>query len=188
MQNADTQKTIKLWQDALHSYDSALKLHDTPDARHNYDYVKEKLEQLKKQQQQQQKNQKDQSGSGSQSQDQSSQNSQSGQGNQNNGRPQDQSGQNNPQNGGQNQSQSSQQQGDQQGNQSGQQPSSGSKNDGTLRTYSGTRAQDQTDPGIKSKQDAENLLDSLKDDEKRITARSLNGDNPQPPPASGKDW
>ena len=57
-----------------------------------------------------------------------------------------------------------------------------------LKTYSGTRSQDLQDPGIKSRQDAENLLDSLKDDERHINARVLNGDNQPPPTPSGKDW
>ena len=57
-----------------------------------------------------------------------------------------------------------------------------------LKTYSGTRDQDLKDPNIKSKEDAENLLDSLKDDERHINARSINGDNQVPPPPSGKDW
>ena len=58
MQKVDTKKTINLWEQALHSYDSALKLKTTADARHNYEYVKEKLEQLKQQQQQQQQQNK----------------------------------------------------------------------------------------------------------------------------------
>jgi Ca-activated chloride channel homolog len=182
LQKVDSKKTMKLWQQALHSYDSALKLHDSTDARHNYDYVKEMLEQLKKQRQQQQNKQ----GQSDSDQDQSGQDSQQGQGNQQNGQPQDQQGQNNPQNGGQQQSQ--QGQGDKPEDKPGQKSSSGSKDGGQMKTYSGTRAQDLKDPGIKSREEAENLLDSLKDDEHQITARSLNGDNQQPPPASGKDW
>ena len=193
MQKVDTKKTIKLWQQALHSYESALKLTETPDARHNYEYVKEKLEQLKQQQQQQQQqnksgqsnpNDKDQNG-------QNSQQNQGDQGNPSNGQPQDQQGQqgqNSPQNNGQNQAQPQQGQGDKSDAQSGQQSSSGSKNGGQLKTYSGTRDQDLKDPGIKSKEDAENLLDSLKDEEYRISAQAFLGNNTPPPPPSGKDW
>jgi hypothetical protein len=45
------------------------------------------------------------------------------------------------------------------------------------------------DPGVKSREEAEALLDSLKDDEHTVNARLLNnnGDQPPPPP-SGKDW
>jgi Ca-activated chloride channel family protein len=196
LQKVDTKKTIGLWEQALHSYDSALKLKTTADAKHNYDFVKKKLEELKQQQQQQQQDKKNQSGNNNKNQ--------SGQGNQQ--QQQNQSGQNNPQNGEQNASQSQQQSGnkpdqdqktasgDQNKNENGQQSASGSKdannnpNNNQVQAYSGTRDQDQQDPGIKSRQDAENLLDSLKDDEKRVTARSINGDNQPPPTTSGKDW
>jgi Ca-activated chloride channel family protein len=193
MQKADTKKTIGLWEQALHSYDSALKLKTTADARHNYDYVKKKLEQLKQQQQQQQ-NQDKQNKSNSEKKDQSGQNSPQDQNGQDKSRQQqNQSGQSNPQNGGQNSSQPQQQPGDKPGSndQNGQPQGSASKDQNNLRTYSGTRPEDQQDPGVKSKQDAENLLDSLKDDERHVTARTLNnlnGNNQQPPPASGKDW
>jgi len=206
LQKVDTKKTIGLWEQALRSYDSSLKLKTTADAKHNYDYVKKKLEELKQQQQQQQQqdkknqsgnNNKNQSGQGS-PQDQN----QSGQGNEQ--QQQNQSGKNNPQNGEQNASQSQQQSGNKPDqdqktasgdqnkdkNENGQQSASGSKdaNNMQVQAYSGTRDQDQQDPGIKSRQDAENLLDSLKDDEKRVTARSINGDNQPPPTISGKDW
>jgi Ca-activated chloride channel family protein len=168
MEKVDRKKTINLWEQALHSYDSALKLKTTADAHHNYEYVKEKLEELKKQQQQQGKDNQ----SGSQSQDQSDQ-----------GSPQNQDGQ--PQN----QSGDDQQSGWQDKND---QQQSGSKDKdkdkGQMKTYSGTRQQDKVDPGIKSKEEAENLLDSLKDDERHVDARVLNGNNQQPPPPSGRDW
>jgi len=195
MRKVDTKKTIGLWEQALHSYDSALKLKTTADAKHNYEFVKEKLEQLKQQQQQQQQqqNKNDQSKSGNK--DQSDRNSpqnqdQNGQGN---NQQQNQPGQNNPQNGGQDSLKNPQtgnqpDQDKKSGDKNGQQPSPASKDGNNLRTYSGTRDQDQQDPGVKSKQDAENLLDSLKDDEHRVTARALNGNNQPPPPASGKDW
>ncbi len=57
VQKVDTNKTIDLWQQALQSYESALKLRDSADTRHNHEIVKEKLEQLKKQQQQHQQQQ-----------------------------------------------------------------------------------------------------------------------------------
>ena len=54
---SDPEKRKGHWQQAVSSYESALKLDDKdPDARHNLDWVKQKLEELK-QQQQQQKNQ-----------------------------------------------------------------------------------------------------------------------------------
>ena len=185
IQKADSKKTIGLWEQALHSYDSALKLKTTPDAKHNYDYVKALLEQLK--QQQKQKDGQDKKDNKDQSDQGSSQSQSDGQ--------QGQSDPNNPQNGGQNSSQPQPQPGDKADQKSapdkgkdGQQTPSAAAKNAPLKTYSGTRSQDLQDPGIKSKQDAENLLDSLKDDEHRITARTLNGDNQPPPTPSGKDW
>jgi Ca-activated chloride channel family protein len=183
MQKVDTKKTISLWEQALHSYDSALKLKTTADALHNYNYVKKRLEELKQQQQQQQQQQgqNNEDKSSSNDKDQSGKNSQQDQGNKGGGQ-QNQPGQNN----GQNSSQTS----PQTDNKNDQQTLPPSKS-GDLRTYSGTREQDKEDPGVKSRQDAENLLDSLKDDEHHVTARTLNaldGDNQPPPPPSGKDW
>jgi hypothetical protein len=58
-----------------------------------------------------------------------------------------------------------------------------------MQGHSTSRDIDQMDPGVKSQKEAEALLDSLKDDEKHITAQSLNnGNEPPPPPPSGKDW
>jgi Ca-activated chloride channel family protein len=192
MQKVDTKKTIGLWEQALHSYDSALKLRTTADAKHNYDYVKEKLEKLKQQQQQQdQQDKQDQGKQGDK--DPGDKPGQQGKGNQGKDQQPGQPGQNNQQNNGQN-SQNPQQSGGQPdqkpGDKDGQQPDTNPKDGGNapLKTYSGTRPQDKQDPGAKSRQDAENLLDSLKDDERHVSMRSLNGNNQPPPTSSGKDW
>jgi Ca-activated chloride channel family protein len=196
LQKVDSKKAINLWEKALHSYDSALKLRTTADAHNNYEYVKKMLEQLKQQQQQQQQNQKNQSGN--KSQDQSGQgSSQDQQGKQGQNPSQQDSGDNNPQNNGQDSQPPSDQQGDNSGPDKKNAPkdTNGQQSDqdkqaqnNPVRTYSGTRDQDQKDPGIKSREDAENLLDSLKDDERHVTARSLSGNAQNPPPPSGKDW
>ncbi|MCE0484163.1 MAG: VWA domain-containing protein [Methylacidiphilales bacterium] len=195
VQKVDTKKTIGLWEEALHSYDSALKLKPSADAKHNYEIVKEKLEQLKQQQQQQDKNK-------NQQQNQDNQNGQSGQNSQQQQDKQQQQGQ---QQNNQNQNQNQQQQGNEQAGQdkdkqSGspqdkdkqQQQTAGNDNNPNntqQRAYSGSREQDKQDPGVKSRQEAEDLLDSLKDDEKHVSARTLLGnDQPPPPPPSGKDW
>ena len=195
MQKVDTQKTIDLWQKSLTAYSSALKLKPSADARHNYEVVKEKLEQLKKQQQQQQQNKKDQSPSDSK--DQSGKDSKGNDG-KNPDNSQKQQGQNNPQDGQGSQSQQPQQgnkpdQGKQPGqngqDQGNQQQASNGKDNTQAKAYSGSRAQDKEDPGVKSREEAEALLDSLKDDEHHITAKVLNGNNePPPPPPSAKDW
>lgn len=180
MLKADSNKTIALWEKALHSYDSALKLKVTADAKHNYEFVKKKLDELK--QQQQGKGQQNQPNQANSNQDQS------GSSQNKTGDQQNQPSQGNPQNGGQNGSPQTQPQagGDDKTGQS--QANADQNKGGTLKTYSGQRAQDQQDPNIKSKQEAENLLDSLKDDEHHVTARTLNGDSETPPPPSGKDW
>jgi Ca-activated chloride channel family protein len=181
LQKVDTKKTISLWEEALHSYDSALKLKLSADARHNYEIVKKKLEELKKQQQQQQQNKNN--SSKSDKKNQSGQSSQQGQGDpqQNPADP------DNPQNNDQNSSSQQSEPGDKSDQEK--KPGSGKKaQNHPTQAYSGTRSQDQVDPGIKSRQDAENLLDSLKDSERHVTARTLNGDNQPQPTASGKDW
>jgi Ca-activated chloride channel homolog len=57
-EQANTQETIKSWEQAVQSYEAALQLKaNDADAKYNRDLVKRKLEALKKQQQQQQQNQ-----------------------------------------------------------------------------------------------------------------------------------
>jgi len=195
IQKVDTQKTIELWEKALTSYTSSIKLKPSADAKHNYEVVKEKLEQLKKQQQQQQQqdknnqsqsDSKDKSGKGSKGNDGKNPNDSQdpqNQGNQPNdkdsqqqSKPGDKSGQD-KQPGADGQDKSDPQQG------------SNGKDNAKVKAYSGTRGQDKMDPGVKSREEAEALLDSLKDDEHHVTARVLNGNGGQPPPPpSGKDW
>ena len=173
MQKVDSKKTIKLWEQALHSYDSALKLKTNSDSQHNYAFVKQKLEELKKKQASQGGQDKKDPSDG----DKGNEGSDSSQ-QKNGGKPQNPNGQ-----GDSGQDPTQGQQGDK--NQSANGKDGQNQN---LKTYSGTRDQDLKDPNIKSKEDAENLLDSLKDDERHINARSINGDNQVPPPPSGKDW
>ena len=205
LQSADNKKTIDLWQKALDSYASALKLKPSADAKHNYEVVKEKLEELKQQQQQQQQQGQKSPSSGSNSNPSSGQDSSQSQGQGNDQQPSspNQPGQDNSQNGqgsspSQNQPQPQsgdkpdQNQSSSSADKNGQdaQPSGSKDQDSTQnRAYSGTRPIDQQDPVIKSREEAEALLDSLKDDERHVTARSLNGNNENPPPPpSGKDW
>ena len=82
---------------------------------------------------------------------------------------------------------------DQQGNSGNeqnqaQQPQSDKNATAQQRGRSGEREQDRQDPGIKNRQEAEALLDSLKDDEHRVSSRALNGNTEPPPTLSGKDW
>jgi Ca-activated chloride channel family protein len=210
VRKVDTDKTIDLWQRALQSYESALNLRDSADTRHNYEIVKELLEKLKNQQQQQQQQQQqkdnpsqpqpDKSGKSSpqdqgKSGPQPNQQNQQNQSNQNNGQN---TGQNNGQNqqpaqpsGAQQPNQPGAAQPDQGGGQKQQPPQPQPGGNAQQRAYSVARPGDKEDPGVKSRQEAEALLDSLKEDERHITARSfkaLNDNEPPPPPPSGKDW
>ena len=199
----DQKKTIKLWEQSLKSYESSLKLHPSADAQHNYEFVKQKLEQLKQQQQQQQQNQQQQNQQNQKNNSSSSQDNKGGKGQQQQnqmnsgaqGNPDQQNGDNQQQQGGQNPQGNQQQQA-----QNGQQPDNSQGQQGQhtpqqmngkdpMQGHSVSRDQDQVDPGVKSEKDAEALLDSLKDDEKHITAQTLNSGNEPPPPTnSGKDW
>lgn len=179
MQKANSQRTIELWKAALHSYECALKLKPGTDTQHNYDLVKQKLDELLQQKQQQ---------GGNQDSSDSGQGQSSGKGKQ--GGKNQQPGQNDS-NGGDsgNQGGSTSQPDNASGGKNGQ-PSSapGSNSNPALQAYSGARSQDLQDPQIRSRQDAENLLDSLKDTERHISARSLKSDGAAQSTPSGKDW
>src|ERR1041385_810135 len=55
--NPDPEKRKKAWEDALNDFDSAKRLNEQDaDAKHNYDFVRKRLEELKQQQQNQQSN------------------------------------------------------------------------------------------------------------------------------------
>ncbi|MEI9998338.1 MAG: BatD family protein [Verrucomicrobiota bacterium] len=143
LMQASTRKTIKLWKAALHSYECALQLKDSADARHNYQVVKEKLDELRQQLKQR--------GHRGMSQPNQEQNGDPSQGQSPNG---DQSGgmdgdddsdddDQNGQSGGQSNNDSAN------GGNGGQKPANGGAGNGqqqTVRAYSGTRRQDQQDP------------------------------------------
>jgi len=73
----EPQKKLSHWEEAVQSYESAVKLNpQDADAEYNLELVKKKLEELKQQQQQQQKSQNDQKDKSDQKQDQQSKNDQ----------------------------------------------------------------------------------------------------------------
>jgi len=181
----DSGKTIQLWEDALHAYECALQLKPAADTQHNYEVVKRKLEQLKQQpprqggQSESSHGSEGESGSGA---PRPSDHGQAGAGEAGDDHPSD-----------------AKKPGEAAGTQKtfdgatdGQAGSptteAGTGANGTLKTYSGTRGEDLKDPAIRSRQEAENLLDSLKDDERHVTARALKSDGQNEPPPSGKDW
>jgi Ca-activated chloride channel family protein len=185
----DSKRTIDLWEKALHSYESALKLKPAADTQHNYEVVKKKLEQLKQQQQQQEKNnqsqpnKKDQSDKDKQQQDQQQQGQGGGQGNQDpSQQPSNSQQQDQPQPSDKDKDK------DKEGQQQQQPSIPKNQNEAQQQGRSQEREADQQDPGVKSRQEAEALLDSLKDDERHITARALNRNGEPPPTPSGKDW
>ena len=98
-EKSNAQETIKTWEQAVKSYESALQLNkDDADAKYNRDLVQKKLDELKKQQQQKQDQQKkDQQNKDQQKQDQDQKQDQSKddskQQNQGQQNPQNQSGQ-----------------------------------------------------------------------------------------------
>jgi Ca-activated chloride channel family protein len=157
----DPPRTIALWEAALHSYDAALHLSAAPDTQHNYDVVKRKLEELKQRQAQDKGSQESSSG---------------GEGQQGNGSA------TNPTNSGPSEPSN------RPSANSPTQPPDTAVTANEARTYSGTRPQDQNAPIIRSRQEAEYLLDSVKGDERHITARALHGNGPNEPPPSQKDW
>jgi Ca-activated chloride channel family protein len=237
-EKAAPQEAIKTWQEAVQSYDAALKLKpDDADAKYNRDYVEKKLEQLQKQnpqkQQEQQKKdqQQNQPNQQNQQQDQNQQQNPPQSGSQNNqkdnqggqqqqnqgdqGNPQNQqnqqpNGQNQAQNGGQQpKDQNGQQQaagnqeqkpqggnpGQQQNGNSQQPQTAQSKPDGASGAAGGQDKQKasqdagaQVLPGGElTKQEAKDLLNSLKGEEHILPVAADNRAQHQDEPVL-KDW
>jgi Ca-activated chloride channel family protein len=178
LRSVDTKRTIQLWRAALHSYECALKLKTAADTQHNYEVVKRKLEELQQQPQQGGDQPSSDSGQGKSGPN----GQQSGQGQTEAGASQGGAGNQGQSNGEQNGADSPN---GANGNQASRSPGTGQ---GKVQAYSGTRGQDLKDPQIRSRQEAENLLDSLAGEQKRISARSLSSDGENQPPPSGKDW
>jgi len=75
--NSDPSKRSDLWEKAVKDYELSMKLNpQDPDAKFNHDFVKKRLEELKQQQQQQNKSQKNQSDQKDQNQQDQNQNQQ----------------------------------------------------------------------------------------------------------------
>ena len=196
-EKADTAETIKTWTQAVKVYDTALQLRagDT-DTKFNRDLVNRKLEELKKQQQQKQDQPK---------QDQSKQDKSMPQPGQ--GKPQQgQGGQNKPQPSGQ---QTSRQQPGGTQDKSSQQaaqgkepspqgkepsPANGSEPRADRPPGAGDQmaqaAEDQRQPGGMSRQEARELLDSVKGEEKHAPGAPVarNSTNSSVPDEPLKDW
>jgi Ca-activated chloride channel family protein len=200
-------QTLQNWTQAVKAYDAALQLRaDDADSKFNRDFVNRKLEELKKQQQQQQQQQQNQSKSNSQDkqQQQQSKSQQGSQGQQQEQQKQQQEQQQQKQGSPQQQpQQGSQQQGQSKGD-SPQQQTQGQQNGANQearnakpasgadqrRDEAAREADNQRVPGQMSREEARELLDSVKDDERHLptapVARSGANDSSSDQPI--KDW
>ena len=181
-------ETAPLWEQALKDYQNTLNLApDDTDAQFNYEFVKKKLEELKNQNQQQpppqssEQNQQDQQ-SDSQQQDQQQSQQQNDQ--------QDQRQQNQPQ----------QQQPSDQENQEQKQPQPDKNNKQEEQPQSEPKSQEkepnepdrqsQRVPGRMTREEARQLLDALRDNEKKLPAAILQNIEKEQSADTlkGRDW
>lgn len=177
------QHTIEQWEEALKQYQSAIELdEDDKQAKENYEFVKKKLEELKEQQkqeqqQQDQQDQDDNQDNKDQNQDQKEQDKQDQQQNQDKDKSQDNSDQQQDQN-------KDQKDNDQQDQQNQQQPQQQNEQEQEQRP------QDQIQPKQDklTKEEAEQILKALQNDEKKLPAASLQGDEENKSNNNLKDW
>jgi Ca-activated chloride channel family protein len=188
----DPQSTLATWQQSLGAFDTALQLKPSDaDAKFNRNVVQTRLDELRKQQQQKQ----NQNGQGDNKDDKNKQQDQKEQ----KGK-QSQNGQQGQQNQQQNQQQQQSQQGQQnQQGQQGQQNQQGRQPAAPTKAQSGQQpgqapeqgeaaaAQDIGKPDQLSRQEAEQLLDSVKGEERHLAAGVRNG-RPESPTAPLRDW
>jgi Ca-activated chloride channel family protein len=228
-EQSQPQQTIQSWEQAVKTYDAALQLRSNDaDAKYNRDFVKKKLEELKKKQEQQKKDQqkkdeqkqkqdqkdkdqKNQSGQKTDQKDQQNKDQKPAEKNQSGQNSQSKNQDNKDQKSGAN-SKPDQQKDQQQANngskpdqqkqpdQSGQQPKSASSQpQGNNQAQGGAdqrkdqaaqAADSQREPGQMSKQEARALLDSLKDEERRLPAAPVarNSTNELRTDQPIKDW
>jgi Ca-activated chloride channel family protein len=196
---SDATATIKTWTQAVKVYDAALQLHaDDPDTKFNRDFVSRKLDELKKQQQAQSK--QDQSKQDQSKQDQSKQD-QSKQPSQTPGSPKPQTGQDKPQAGAGQQAKAGAAQGKESPQTAATTPSAnGSRPNGSqprpdrAQGAAGGQmvqaAEDQRQPGGMSQQEARELLDSVKSEEKHAPGVPVarNSTEVSAPDEPLKDW
>ena len=184
------EETIKLWNRGLKNYENALNL-DTndEDAKFNYDYLKKRLQELmsqqqqeqEQQQQQQEEEQEEEQEEDNQEQDQNQQNSAAAQQNE-----QDDNNQNQDQEQNQNaESKPEPQEQDSEENNQNQSPQKNPSNDEQQES-----SQDQRVPGKMRREEARQLLDTLKEGEKKLPAANLEkaGDPLMGSEGMLKDW
>jgi Ca-activated chloride channel family protein len=198
-QNPDPSKRSETWEESLQKYENSLKLNpqDT-DAKFNHDFVKRQLEKLKKQQQQQQQNskqdqsKKDQNSKQNQQQKQQSKNDQQKQ-NESKSDQQKQQKQNSSEQQKKDEAQKNQEQqkksdeSQEKKNQAQQQQKQQQSGQQKNSKNGGEKGQQQSyAPGEMTPQQAKQLLDSQKGDEKLLPANPERQNSDQQTPV--KDW
>ena len=155
------EETIKLWNRGLKNYENAINLDsNNEDAQFNYDFLKKRLEELMSQQQEQQEQQEEDN----QEQDQNQQNSSAAQQSE-----QDENNQNQDQKQNQNEeSKPDPQDQDPEDNNQNQSPQKDPENEQQQES-----SPDQRVPGKMTREEARQLLDTLKDGEKKLPAATL---------------
>ena len=197
-EKSDAAKTIESWSGAVKAYDAALQLRaDDADSKFNRELVNRKLEQLKKQQQSQSKQGQSQSQSGSKDQQGASGNSSASQ-QPKNGSQTDQSAQSEqnrnsksgkPSGADQGQPQQAQQQASRKARR-GISAAAGNNAQTAQNRDAPANGQEHRVPGEMSPEEARELLDSVKDEERRApTAASAgNSEASAHPEEIQKDW
>jgi Ca-activated chloride channel family protein len=188
-QNPDPRQKMQSWQGALRQYTNAITLNtNDADAKSNYAFVKERLEELQQQQQQQDSNQEQASNQDqspqdqqqqqdSQSKDDQKQGSQSQQQQESQDRQQQEPGK---------QQQQQQQVKQEEKKDQGQAEQQKAQKSAGQEKESGGQDQQPYLPGQMTRQEAERLLDSQKDEE--LTLPVSRKDQASAQRSSGKDW
>ena len=160
----DPAQTIEIWEEGLTEYENSLNIDpQDEDAQFNYKLLKKRIEELKQQQQQQQENQDQQdqeSNSEDQNQDQQDSQEQEGQG----------------------QEQENQQEGEQKEEQGQQQPSEGEEK------KEAAEEQAQAVPGRMSREEARQLLEAMRNDEKKLPVIQFEKADRKEREAPIRDW
>ena len=159
------EETIKIWNRGLKNYENALNLDsEDEDAKFNYEFLKKRLQELMSQQQERQEQQEQQQEEDNQEQDQNQQNSSAAQQSDQNDNPQDQDQQQN-QNA---ESKPEPQDQDPEDENQNQSPQKDPENEQQQES-----SQDQRVPGKMTREEARQLLDTLKDGEKKLPSANL---------------
>ena len=162
-EKSNPKETIKRWEESIQAYEGALKLdQDDKDARFNQEFVKKKLEELKKKQKQNKKQNKNNRKCNNKNKDKNKEKNKDKKQDENQG---NNKGKDQQKNKGQKKSQSGQKN-DQQKNKN-QQQKINQKNAKSQKSPSQRTARPRK-PGQMTEEQARNLLDSLKGDEKSI--------------------